>query len=66
MRLVYLNAIRAILSVIVLLYHWSLVKLIDRIFPGLTGGAWGLAVSHQPLQRPSPIFLRPSRRRGGT
>ena len=45
-RFIYLDTIRAILSVVVLLYHWGLHKLIVRIFPSLSGGAWGLAVDY--------------------
>lgn len=65
MRLVYLDAIRAILSIIVLLYHWGLVKLIARFAPGLTGGAWGLAVDYFFLLSGFVLSLSLSRRDTG-
>ena len=65
MRLVYLDAIRAILSVIVLLYHWGLVKLIARFLPGLTGGAWGLTVDYFFLLSGFVLWLSLSRRGTG-
>ncbi len=41
-----MDTIRAVLSVVVLLYHWGLATLIARLIPGLTGGKWGLAVDY--------------------
>ena len=65
MRLVYLDAIRAVLSVLVLLYHWGLTKLVSRLLPALTGGAWGLAVDYFFLLSGFVLCLSLSRRRMG-
>ena len=46
MRLTLLDAIRGILAVIVLLYHWGLDKLVNKIVPTLGGGEWGMAVDY--------------------
>lgn len=62
MRLIYLDAIRAVLSVVVLLYHWGLTKFLSGLFPGFAGGAWGLAVDYFFLLSGFVLCLSLSRR----